>query len=192
MAIAITTHVANAIANLLTQFRETIPPRDSVKLRALLSILVDELQQVEDVSIEVLDERLIGVAEGVQLDRYGEIVGRKRLPSESDDDYRTILLVEIKANRADGGILVIIDIASELTGVAAKYTQNGQASYSVEWIVATSTPDSFIGEIVRIMEKLRPLGVDHRLVEGEVTAFQFDVLGAGFDLGKLGRRVDVL
>jgi len=182
----ITDHIQRSLDNMLSQFD------DSPKLRELVSILVSQAQDLEDTTIEVLDERLLDVAEGVQLDAIGKLVGRDRIAGESDDDYRTFIRVEIEANRADGRIYVICSVGSKLAGAPVMYTRRGQAHYSVQWEVATPQTVAFLQEVNRVMRKVRPAGVGHELIEGVSPAFRLDDPLAGLDLGKPARRVDVL
>jgi hypothetical protein len=184
----ITDHVAQAQDRLLTQFR------DSPKLNALLEAVVTEVQLGENVIFEVIAERLIAVAEGVNLDIIGRIVGLERLDVSDDDEYRELLLVQIRANNSDCGADDIIFIASELTGVPVRYTQTTatgyySAHYHLEYVVDPPLSDEWLARINDLLELVTCSGVSYEMVEGDSPdAFRFDS-GPGFDQGKLGNLV---
>jgi hypothetical protein len=95
MITQITTHTADALARLPQQFQ------DKPKLAALISALVDPVQDLENAWWQLLVERAIGVAVGTQLDSIGVIVGQDRI-GLSDDDYRRYLRARIAVNRSSG------------------------------------------------------------------------------------------
>ena len=88
-------HVEQALARLTHQFK------DSTKLRALLSALVAPSQEIEDALWQLLTERGVETAVGLQLDKIGEIVGQER-GGLSDSVYRKYIRARIAANRSDG------------------------------------------------------------------------------------------
>lgn len=102
--------VALGLARMIWQFRG-----DQPRLQGALEALLDEVQNLEDVSFEVLTERWPLTAIGTQLDTIGKIVGQER-GELSDDQYRLFILARILVNRSNGRIEELIDIL-EIVGV---------------------------------------------------------------------------
>ena len=118
----ITDHVARAKATTRSQFHA------APILQAFLAAMVTEVQRAEDVTFLVITDRDIDDAEGVNLDLIGKIVGRARLDIATDDEYRAVLKVQIRANVSDCGAEDIIWIASELTGAAVLWYGLGEGA----------------------------------------------------------------
>lgn len=180
----ITDHVARTLANLPSRFSA------SARLRALVSILATECQVLEDTLWDLIADRMLSTAAGVQLDAYGELVGQPRLGGFTDDEYRALISVRIQANRTSGEAETVIDIISKLVGVNARYRQKGQANYSMEWEVPVGISAAMVTCINDLWPVITGAGISWSAVEGTTGAFRFDS-GPGFDVGKLGRRIDV-
>ena len=105
LATQITTHAADGIARLLSQYK------DRPILSALLNVLCVQAQQFEDAAFPVAAGRLLvgGNAIGKQLDKIGELVGLER-QGLSDAQYRILLIGTIAQNnsRADNETLLNI------------------------------------------------------------------------------------
>lgn len=128
LATKITTHVADAFARFLQQYK--IKPRfqlflnssgltiDVSALSALLGVAVNEVQNLEEALFGINDGRQLtdGVtyqAVGKQLDGIGEIVGIGR-GTKDDGTYVVFLLAKIASNFSDATIGDITRIASLL------------------------------------------------------------------------------
>lgn len=90
-----TTHIVDAKARLVEQFR------GSLNLEALIAAYVEQVQDLENVFFQLLLERTLENAVGVQLDNLGTIIGEERM-GLSDDDYRLRLRVRVKINASSG------------------------------------------------------------------------------------------
>lgn len=87
---------ADGLSVLIKQYAE------SPRLQAFICALLDPLQEAEDAINDALTIVLdVNVAEGVNLDLIGAIVGEPR-QGRDDDDYRLVLKVRIRVNRSDG------------------------------------------------------------------------------------------
>lgn len=189
----ITDHVAQAKANMLTQFR------DSPKLNAMLESLVTEVQLSEDVIFDVILLRLLDAATGVNLDIIGKIVGRFRLDVTDDDEYRELLRVQIRANQSDCGAEDVIYVASELVGLPVRYTQTTAtgsyiAHFHLEVLGGQSLTDSELEKINELIELVACAGVSWEFVSGSATnAFTYNT-GPGYDYdgGEYGRTIGSL
>ncbi len=104
MSERITDHVARALARLKQQFK------DKPRLEAFLSLLVGPAQPLEDALWQLLVERQIDTAIGVQLDKLGKIVGERRL-GRDDETYRRLIRARISTNNSDGLVEDLIQVA---------------------------------------------------------------------------------
>jgi hypothetical protein len=183
-------HVDRALAELLSKFAE------AVRLRRLVTVEVTQVQEAEDAGEQLLTDRLLENAEGVQLDIYGKIVGG---PAEwrgalTDADFLKVIEIAISVNQSDGRIedgeagLGGLSIIAALVGVKVRYSQHNPAHYRLEWITATPVSADMLQRINELMPRITVSGVSWSLIEAPVGPFQLDV--ANLDIGKLARRVD--
>lgn len=106
--VQISTHVQDALDRLMEQYR------NKPRISAILTSLVDQIQDLEDVVFEVRDGTMLfnGTtypAIGAQLDQIGEIVGQKRNGLE-DAQYLLFILGKIAANYSDASLPTILKI----------------------------------------------------------------------------------
>jgi hypothetical protein len=101
--------VAEGLGRLITQWK------DKPKIVGYLTSLLENVQVVEDLYQQLLNERSIYTAIGVQLDVIGLIVGvaRNGLP---DEEYRQRLFAQISFNTADSTPEKVLEIGRLLTG----------------------------------------------------------------------------
>lgn len=181
----VTDHVDQALAELLSKFSPERAPR----LRRIVTVAATQSQEVEDAFQELLTERFLDNAEGVQLDIYGKLVGNiafTRGPL-TDDEYRAIIRVAIQVNRSDGGAEQAIQIVAQLVGETISYTQHNPAHYRLAWEIATPISADVLQRLTQAMPLITASGVSWDLVEGTPSVFQFDVIG--FDRGKFAKRL---
>ena len=108
MASAITNHELIAESRL----QEFLKGKDSV--RSLVRSLTTGFNEADAAGIQLLNERSINTAIGVQLDAIGKIVGLTREEIEaalSDDDYRRFLFARIREQGAYGIVEDILAVA---------------------------------------------------------------------------------
>lgn len=182
----ITDHIAQVVGNLLWQFR------DSPKLVELVSLFAAEIQDLEDLYNDLITERYLDNAAGVQLDLYGKIVGWSR-QGFVDDDYRKLLKVAILINQTDAQTDEITYIISELIGTSIRYTQRGRAHYSLDWIVSTPTDPDWLRVMETIIDRITGAGISWETTEGTTQTdpvFQFDNPDAGYDVGGFAQRTE--
>jgi hypothetical protein len=102
-------------------------------ITGLFQSYLDNIQPVEDALQQLLDERGIDTAIGVQLDVLGLIIGVERL-GRNDTEYRAALKVQIAINNADGTEPNITGVLLLLTGLSDfSYQEVFPAAYTVSF-----------------------------------------------------------
>ena len=89
--------------------------KDKPVAQGLLKSQLTEIQKIRDIAFQLLNERSVYTAVGVQLDVIGSLVGEER-QGKTDEPYRDAILTRISINRADGTPPVILDILNLLSG----------------------------------------------------------------------------
>ena len=106
-----TTHAAESVARLLSQFK------GKTKIKGVVSAQAAQSQEEETAFFELLEERDLANAIGVQLDGIGEIVGEDR-KGKTDTLYRIYLYARILVNKSSGTAPQINEIANLLIDAA--------------------------------------------------------------------------
>lgn len=126
MTTLITDHVAQALANLLPEWRF------DDRAREFVTAFVEEIQEIEAVLYQLVVERYLSTAVGVQLDAYGDLLNVER-ETLDDEQYRAVLRAKPLINRAPGTPDSVARAAEILFFAAdgVRYDQNQPASYSL-------------------------------------------------------------
>ncbi len=179
----VTTHAELAKGNLLEVFK------GKSGWAGILDSYSAQVQDVENVLFELIEERFLDDAVGVQLDGIGQIVGAPR-EGLSDDDYRLRLRVQILINRSSGTIEDLLEIVAlmiqDVTNTIV-LTESFPAYIQIEVTEAT-TVDGF--SVAALVKKAKAGGV--RLVfvwNSTITPFAFDTTDQGFDKGEFAGAV---
>lgn len=121
--------------------------RDQANFEALVSLLSEQVQLVQDATLVVLNDTLVADSEGAQLDGLGAIVGEERFGRE-DIAYRLGILARIRLNLSSGTTEDVIAIVRALAGaVTVRITDTPPASFLVE-IVEPIDPAAVNPDIV--------------------------------------------
>jgi hypothetical protein len=173
-----TTHVSEAILNLIAKFT------DQPNFQAMITALVNQVQEVENALFELIDERTLDTAVGVQLDGIGSILGEDR-EGKSDSDYRTALRARILLNIGSGTPEELIEMVSLLTGSKNnELTEYHPAALTIFVLGALTFTEA--SNVNAALQSGKPAGVLAHLIYGEsptAELFQYD-LGPGYDQGK--------
>ncbi len=113
---SLTDHTALALARLCQQFR------DKPNIIALVTAFAERYQDVEDVFQDLLTERDVYSAIGVQLDVIGRIVGMPR-NGLVDADYRRYIFAQIATNNSDGLVEDLIAVSQLVLADATAYVE---------------------------------------------------------------------
>lgn len=173
--IQITDYVQRTLDLRIQQFKEK--PR----IAAIITALASQIQEIEAAAFQLLTQRSLFTAVGVQLDQIGNILGLARL-GLSDNDYRAQLGGQILINTAQGDTERIIEIVRILTGssfVAFHDLTPGNGEVGFDGTI-TQTEAIFKAKI----DSAASAGVRLILVEG--------TLGNSFRVGTVGDADDPL
>jgi hypothetical protein len=156
----ITDHVARTLANLPSRFSI------AARLRALVTILATECQTLEDTLWDLISDRMLSTAAGVQLDAYGELVGQVRLGGFTDDEYRRLISVRIRANKTSGQVEDVIQIMSMLlapfavgVGSDVHYWPLPPAAYGLEWVRDTYSSAAVVAMLPAFVVAITGAGI---------------------------------
>lgn len=154
----------------------------------LIAALAGPAQDVENMLQQLLLQRAIDTAVGVQLDQLGVIVGQARLGLD-DDTYRQFLRARIAANKSEGHFEDLIDVAALIlndTVHTVQTTDEGTATVRV-LVGAAALPDS-TGVVIFQFEFASKAGGVRVVVQWMESApsatFRLDA-GPGLDVGHL-------
>ncbi len=98
------------------------------RLQQWLTALVGPVQTIEGALEQLLEERRLGTAVGVQLDTIGRLVGQAR-GGLNDADFERYIRARIVANRASGTVdqvLQVIEAVLDDPGATVTIDQAGQ------------------------------------------------------------------
>lgn len=156
-----TNHANEAVDLLVSQFR------DSEKIRAIIAALVGPLQTTEDDLQALLTDRAVSVAEGVQLDGDGDIVGQPR-GGRIDDAYRVAIRSRIQLNLSSGTV-------EQLYGILMPILGDGYTSQIVElfpkdlmFIVSGALETATATYLAEVLELARSAAVGAAFIYSEV------------------------
>lgn len=139
-------HVAAALARLPEQFKS------KTKIVQLLTALATPAAAIEDAFWQLLVERGVDSAIGVQLDQLGVVVGQER-GGLSHSDYRRFIRARIAANRSRGNFEDLIRVANLVinddTATIETETQNGTVVVRLRAILVT---DSLAGIVLSFLQ----------------------------------------
>lgn len=147
----ITTHVNDAAARFIEHLR-TKP-----QFMGLASSIVEQVQLFEDAACDVLEQRWLVNAEGVQLDLLGDLVGEAR-QGRTDEQYRLAIAARQRLNASAGepeSIIAFIDAFTESTKISFFDLHNGACFIEFDGAATVSTVQSIADDL----QKLKPAGV---------------------------------
>lgn len=158
--------------------------RQDPATQALIAVFGDEIQLAETFFYSVLTDRLLDIAEGVNLDRIGRMVGASRL-GRTDEEYRRIIKVTIRALNSQGGVEDVLWVATNALRVVVRYVQEGKAFFRLEAQTDDDFEPAFMAEALRLIGIAAPGGVAWALVIGDETdGARYD--SSRFDDGEYG------
>lgn len=121
----------------------------ATKLKALVGILADQVQDIELANQDILISRLVIYAFGDQLDILGELVG---LPRNSlvDADYKAAIILQVFINNSSGNTEEVVHIAKILSGgTSVRYVEVGPGSYRL-YVTGGTIGASLLAAVQRV------------------------------------------
>lgn len=149
--------------------------KDGESLPSVVNLHSDRLMEVAD-SIATLPLSTLSVdtAEGVQLDKIGEIVdaGRGLL---TDSQYRIDITFMQTVNSAGGNAAIIIDYIKWYCGpyFSTMFLDEWNASVNIQLVTSGTLPTGFMEELVYQLSRIVPAAVEVRLfhsADGDIFA----------------------
>ena len=108
----ISTHVVDAVARLLIQYR------GKTNIEGLVQAFVTPTQAIENTIFQLLTQRMLPNAVGAQLDMVGKLIGVSRIPGQSDTDYIHSIQIGIIENNSTADPETIISLFKLLTSAS--------------------------------------------------------------------------
>ena len=160
--------------------------RDRPNIERFLRVFGTEMQSLVGALNQLLTQRTVDTAVGVQMDQIGLIVGEPR-NGLTDDAYRPYLRGRIATNRSEGtteDIIGVLRLVINDPTYTISVVREGVATLRV-LITGATTTDAFAGTLFAFLQDAISAGVRGILEWYAVTpVFTYDV-GPGFDQGHL-------
>jgi hypothetical protein len=172
-------HVTEGLLRVLSQFDR------SPKLRGVVASFLNQVQQLEDHTLDLFYSRTLSGASGAQLDVIGRVVGEPR-DGLTDDEYRRFLSVRIAVNFAQGERGRLTDIVALATGSADVHFQpTYPAAFIVSYFTGTPFTPALRARIKALVEAATGSGIGYTIIEANADYFGFaeDDDALGFDEG---------
>lgn len=133
---------------------------DKENFNKLLSLFLEQIQKLQEDTIEIADQKNIDTAQGVWLDWIGKILGEGR-GGKNDLQYRSALKLKIGVNSADGTPNNIIDLTKQLTdAIDSKLIE-----YPIASFFSVITTDSLLdGSAWQLVDDIKPAGVSATVI----------------------------
>lgn len=164
-----TKHETEGVARLTSEYRPQLQTRNpDVYNRpvtgGILRSYLRAIQKLEDNAWSVIQGRMLDNATGIRADVIGRIVGELR-NGQTDDDFKQIIRLRIRANRTQGKATDLIDLAllAAPAGVVPEYREFWPGS-PASWEVTISPGLVNPAAVARILQYAKAAGTYGRLV----------------------------
>lgn len=159
---SITDFYERMIALLASQFQESLENGDRTNFQKFLAAMISECYEINNVELQLLNDRWLPYAQGIQLDLLGAILGLKRRENQSDESYRDLLYIQIFINRSNATPEECIYILKYLTNATKiNYFEPYPAFFQMQ---TNGLPAEFlipVDEIVPAIHSISPAGVQY-------------------------------
>jgi len=168
--------------------RERLPSffQEGTNMALFVNAITLETQNLETAFFQLLNERNLSVAVGVQLDGLGQILDLARDTGESDTDYRARLTARVADLARSGDIQTLIDEFIALSGLTGtdtlELTELFPASVMMVWLTDTVDPQDPVADAALFngVNDLRAAGVRFHIIRNELSqGFEFADEGEG-------------
>lgn len=110
-------------------------------IETLTAIYLQAVQELEDVTAEVVLKRFLANATGDQLRVLGDIVGQQNVEGWTEDQYRTWIAVRIRLNRSFGTPVDVIDCIRLATPAVFKLREYVSGAFMIMFQEAPEFPN---------------------------------------------------
>ena len=156
-----TNHVEEALTRPIDFFK------NKPIFRAFLSVFIEQIQDLEDSSFQMLLNRWLDSAEGVQLDGIGDIVGEARL-GRNDADYLLAIKVRIQFNFSNATPEDIYTALVNFNDRRYEYIPAYPAAFTIRLLDALSPSDPTPDEYNAFLNTINAGGVKAWFLYSEV------------------------
>lgn len=134
----------DGVQKLIAQFR------DKKRIRGVLQSWLERCDNIESALWDLFINRVLEVAEGVNLDTLGAIVGQPRSNLVDDDQYRVFIKARIKVNVSNGRPEELLQICRLLFGELqpVELREFGAAHVRIKQPSVLTLPLHFVGEFL--------------------------------------------
>ena len=178
-------HVAAALGRLFEQ------DKNKPYITGLVTAYVTPIQALESALWQLLTQRQVGTAIGVQLDAIGKLVNQARNGS-GDYDYARYIRARISTNNSKGrfeDLLTIAKLVLNDTTLQIRITQEGAATIRMRVVgVISDTTAAILVSFVSIAAAAGVRLVVQWSVVATASALKFDI-GPGLDVGNLAAAI---
>lgn len=148
---------AEAETRFLEQFK------DKIYFSALVEIYTAQMTELQTVFLSLLNLAQVTVAEGVQLDGIGDIVGEART-GRTDANYRIAILARIRLNLSNGTLEDVIALIRAIAGQVGVQVKDFPPASFVARIVDVLNPDINPALLASFVASGRPTGVNGQVI----------------------------
>lgn len=145
--------------------------------QALLSALVDEIDELEQVGVDLIYKRLLDAAEGDQLDQWSSMLNEPRR-GMGDTDYRRFIDAKILGVTSQGNPDRMIEIVERLTlSTELDYREAYPCYFELSYVKNPSISDPPVS-LTEIIQDATPAGfLCGGVVGGSEKPFMFGSVG---------------
>lgn len=141
-------HTSRALARLPEQHK------DQPNIAALIAVMADPIQAIEDALWALLVERTLDLGVGAQLDAIGELVGQAR-GGLVDDDFRRYIRARITANKSNATVDELLHVTELVLfdpSAVVRLTQYAPAAVVI-WVSMVVVSDALAVILVGFLRK---------------------------------------
>lgn len=150
------------IALLAAQFAESAANGGKTNFQKFLAAMVQPCYDINTVELQLINQRWLATAVGVQLDELGVILGLQRLPDQGDQDYREQLYFQVFINKSTATPEEAIFTLKFLTKASQVHYWEPYPAFYQMW--TNGLPENFSippDEIVEAIQSINPAGVQY-------------------------------
>ena len=143
---------------------------DKEKFMKLLTLYLDRLKQIDQIWVNLAEQRLLQNATGLNLDELGQQLGVFRNGLE-DNDYRAVIMILTGSNSTSGTRPELIGALTQLFGQGNFETWKGD-NFRFDINIFNSCFD--VGNVIDEILDMLPLVTHIRITESDGIPFGFD------------------